>query len=78
MGDDLAAVKSWASIFTDPARLSATVGKHWLFHKNEIKADIGALVADWDAQLFFKSGVDLADTLTLAIGPIEAAYLTAF
>ena len=78
MDEDIAALKSWASIFTDPARLSAVVGKHWLFHKTEIKADIGALVSDWDAGLYFKAGVDLADTLTLAIGPVEAAYLMDF
>ena len=53
MDEDLAALESWASIFKDPARLSAVVGKHWLFHKNEIKADIGKLETDWAAGNYF-------------------------
>ena len=53
--------------------MAATVSKHYLFHKDQIKADIGALETDWDAQLYFKAGQDLADTLTLAIGPIESS-----
>ena len=72
MDEDIAAIKSWASIFTDPARLAATVSKHMIFHGTEIKADIAALEGDWAAGLYFKSGADLADALTLAVGPIES------
>ena len=71
MGDDLAAIKSWASVFTDPASLAKQVGKHYVFHKAEIKSDIAAVEADWSQQLYFKSGAALADLLTLAVGPIE-------
>lgn len=42
-----------------------------MFHKKEITADLDALKADWANDLYWKAGVDLADTLTLAVGPIE-------
>lgn len=73
---DIAAIESWAAIFKDPSALVSTVTKHFLFHKKEITADLDALKADWANDLYWKSGVDLADTLTLAVGPIEAAYDT--
>ena len=40
MGDDIAAIESWASIFKDRSALVATVTKHYLFHKKEINGDI--------------------------------------
>lgn len=72
MDQDIQAIDQWAQIFKNPTALAATLSKHWLFHKTEIKSDIGALEADWDNKLFFNAGVDLADTLTLAVGPIES------
>ena len=71
MDEDIAAIESWATIFLHPTQLAATVSKHWLFHKNEIKADIAAMESDWATGQYFNAGVDLADTLTLAVGPIE-------
>ena len=73
MDDDIAAIEQWATIFTDPARLAKTVSKHWLFHGSEIKADIAKEEADWSAANYFQAGVDTADALTLAVGPIEQA-----
>merc|ERR1712038_102069 len=70
MGDELAAFGTWASIFKNPSELVKTVTKHYALHHKAIQTDIAALEADWDAGLFFKSGVDLADLLTLGIGPI--------
>ena len=32
MGDDIAAIETWAKIFTEPTTLAETVAKHWLFH----------------------------------------------
>ena len=72
MDEDLAAIKDWASIFTNPAQLAATVTTHYLLHKKAIQADISALEADYSAGLYFKAGADLADALTLAVGPIES------
>ena len=71
MTDDLLAIEQWAAIFKNPTDLASTVAKHYLFHKTEIKADIASLESDWKAQLEFKAGADLADLLTLAVGPIE-------
>ena len=73
MDEDIAAIESWASIFKNPTELAATVSKHYLFHKTEIKADIAAVTSDWDTGLYFKAGQDLADLMTVAIGPIESS-----
>lgn len=73
MGDDVAAIESWAKIFTEPATLSKTVAKHWLFHGSEIKADIAKEETDWSAGSYFDAGKDTADALTLAVGPIKTA-----
>jgi len=72
MDDDIAAIDSWAQIFTDPAKLSTTLAKHYAFHKKEIKTDITTLETDWDAGQFFQAGDDLAALMTVAVGPIES------
>jgi hypothetical protein len=72
MGDDITSIKGWASIFTQPATLSKTVAKHWLFHNKEIKADIAKEESDWSSGDYFNAGKDTADALTLAVGPIKA------
>lgn len=36
MDEDIAAIESWAQIFTDPAKLGETLTKHYLLHKKEI------------------------------------------
>jgi len=73
MDEDMAAIKTWASIFKDPARLAATISKHMLFHKSDIEADIKTVETDWSSAKYFQSGVDLADLMILAIGPITPA-----
>ena len=71
MGDDLAAIKSWGSIFTDPGTLAATISKNYLFHHDAIDSDITALTTDWDAESYFNAGEDLAQLMIDAIGPIQ-------
>ena len=73
MDGDIAAIEAWAQIFTDPAKLSATLAKHYAFHKKEILTDITTLETDWDAKNFFQAGDDLAALMTVAIGPIQTA-----
>lgn len=73
MDEDVAAIEAWAQIFTQPAALSKTVAKNWLFHSKKIKADFAAEEADWSAGSYFQAGVDTADALTLAVGPIQSA-----
>ena len=71
MTTDIQAIEQWAAIFKNPTELFKTVSKHYLFHKTEIKADITSLETDFHSHLMFKAGADLADLLTLAVGPIE-------
>ena len=75
MGDDVDAIESWAKIFIEPVRLAKTVGKHWLFHGTQIKTDIAREQADWDAEAYFDAGMDVADALVLAVGPIQTAEM---
>jgi len=71
MDDDVAAIESWASIFKNPAELTATVSKSLLFHRKEIEADIATIKTDWTAEHYFKAGADLAALMNLAVGPIK-------
>lgn len=71
VGEDLHAIESWATIFTEPTQLTQKVTKNYLLHRKAIKADFAAMKADWAAQEYFKSGVEAADLLTVAVGPID-------
>ena len=72
MDEDVAAIEAWAKIFTEPATLSKTVAKHWLFHGSQIKADLAKEESDWSTSKYFDAGKDVADALTLAVGPIAS------
>merc|ERR1712166_625215 len=74
MGDDLAAIKEWASIFTNPAELSETIAKHFALHRKQIKADIADDKAHWAAAEYWAAGATTADLATTAIGPIKPHY----
>lgn len=70
MGPDIKAIESWATIFENPAQLTATVTKHYALHRKAIKQDIADVKSDWALGEFYKCGVQAADLLTLAVGPI--------
>merc|ERR1712032_1737141 len=72
VSDDVAAIQQWAQIFKEPTTLVETLGKHWLLHQRQIKKDIAAEKADWSAKNYFKAGADIADVVTLAVGPMNA------
>lgn len=71
MGDDISAIEQWAEIFEEPTKLAEKASKAWLLHKNKVKKDAGSIEADWESGLYFNSGVDVADLLTLVVGPIH-------
>ena len=71
MQDDLNAIESWASIFTDESQLISTVTKNFLEHRNEIMADIGQLESDYSTQEYFMVGEDLATLAEVLIGPMQ-------
>ena len=70
MDDDIAAIESWATIFTHPKELAETVGKNWLLHRRTIKADLTKEQSDWSAGNYFQAGIDTAMAMTEAI-PIK-------
>lgn len=71
MTTDVAAIKSWSKKFDSKTDLIATVTKNFLFHKKAITADIHAEKAELAAAQYYQAGATLADTATLALGPIE-------
>jgi len=71
MGDDIQAIEQWATVFEDPAKLTADVSKAWLLHKKAVKADVAAIETDGQAGQWFQTGDDVADLLTLVVGPIK-------
>ena len=71
MGDDIAAIESWATIFTQPEELAETVGKNWLLHRSTIKGYLAEEESDWATGEYFSAGVDTAMALTEAVGPIQ-------
>lgn len=75
MDEDITAIEQWFSVFKDPSSLAADVSKALLFHKNQVMADASAIEADWEATNYFQSGVDLADLMTLVLGPIESSLI---
>ena len=68
-------LEDWAKIFKEPAELIETLTMHWLLHEKAVKKDISAWKADWAADNYFKAGADIADAVTLMIGPIKKEYL---
>ena len=71
IGDDVKAIEDWSKIFDDKTKLIETVTEHMLIHKKKIKSDIKAAKTDWNSGDFYQAGEDVADLLTLALGPIE-------
>jgi hypothetical protein len=73
--DDITAIKAWAEMFKEPTSLVEKLGKHWLLHQKAIKTDISTEKSDWAAKNYFKAGADIADAVTLALGPIEKEFV---
>ena len=71
MGDDIAAIESWATIFKNPTELVATATKHYLLHKKHVTTDISTIEADYAAGEYFAAGNTAADLITTLVGPIE-------
>lgn len=74
MGDDISAIEEWAKIFTEPEKLAETVGENYLAHHEEATKDIEQEKSDWAAGNDFDAGKDMADLVTLLLGPIEPNY----
>ena len=47
MKDDINEIEIWAENFTDIKKLSATLTKHYLFHKKQVDSDIATLKTDY-------------------------------
>jgi hypothetical protein len=58
-------------IFTEPEELTKTVTKNYLLHKKRIDGDIDKIEADQAAGNYWQMGIDTADLLTVAVGPMQ-------
>ena len=56
IGGDIAAIKSWASVFSSKTKLVAKVTKNLAFHRKAIMADVTALKTSFAAKNYFKMG----------------------
>merc|ERR1712045_951305 len=70
---DIAAITEWASVGW--FKLAETVAKDMLFHASEIETDAKAISTDWNSGNYYQSGKDLADLLTLSLGPVESSVV---
>lgn len=64
MQEDIAAIKTWAAIFKDPAALKKKVTRNLALHGLAIRKDIKDAKQEWKDGEWFKSGVTVADLLT--------------
>ncbi len=78
MQEDITAIKLWAQIFKDPAKLKKTIAKHMVLHGPQILDDISTSEEQWSNGEYFKSGLTVADLMTVAVGPIKPIYPPAF
>jgi len=69
--DEIAAIESWAMIFTDQTALVSLVTKNLLKHPVTVAADVTAMKDDWTSELFYNAGFDAAALITLLVGPIQ-------
>jgi len=67
---DVKALEEWASIFTDPKRLTKTISKNFLLHKRSIFDLIHAEGEDWANDEWFQAGVDVASIFVKLVGPV--------
>lgn len=72
---DVQAIEAWAN--RGWLKLAEEVAKDMLFHRSEIEADAKAISTDWNSGNYYQSGKDLADLLTLSLGPIESSDFAA-
>lgn len=70
MGEDMAAIEAWASMFTEPKSLIKTMGSNYLKNNRNIKTDIAQEKADWAAGAYFNSGIDVSDLLVQFFGEV--------
>ena len=78
MDDDIAAIEAWAQIFKQPAKLTQTVTKNWLFHGEDAKKMIEKQNADWAAKDYYDAGDDAAQVIIDLVGPVKKAKIPLF
>ena len=70
---DLAEIEEWAQIFMPDNRtkLIAVASKNVVLHKKGLTKDLQDAKTDFAARAFFDCGGDVADALTLLVGPVS-------
>ena len=70
IGDDVAAIEKWISIFIHPKELTTTLVKALALHRKEIRTEFATTKADFDGKLWYQAGIDTAELMQLVLGPI--------
>lgn len=77
--DDLARIGDWAEIFIEPVQLAEDVSHNIITNPIKADRDLKRAEKDWNKPDYYKFGEDVADILTLAVGPVPAeAYFTIY
>ena len=69
--DDIGSIQTWLDQFKNMPAFISKVSTNYFIHYKVIKADISHEKADWAAGNYFNAGTDMADIVTLALGPMS-------
>ena len=70
---DIEKIENWAKIFTNPVALVMTLTKNLLANWKDVQADVSKVTTDWNNEDYYNAGEDVADTVILAVGPIDGS-----
>ena len=72
MQADIDRIEKWAQIFNDPTKLVTTLATNVIQHFPAITADITKTSQDISGDDMWDAGIDVADILIQALGPVPA------
>jgi len=75
MQDDMDAIVAWGEQFKDPMALLPTVVMNIVLHKRKIESSWADEQTAWNSGDYITAGKDMADIVTMAVGPIEEAQV---
>jgi hypothetical protein len=70
MQGDITRLTKWGKIFEDPKKLMEVVASNVLKNDIAIVSDANKIGTDFSAEQYKSVGLDIADIMSLALGPI--------
>ncbi len=69
--EDIAAIESWATVFTDPSALPGLVKTNVTHNLIKLTRDLNKAKNDWKDEEYYTFGTQLGEMLVIATQPIE-------